>query len=75
MILSVSHPDIDPLVVARTGSFPRWLDEIKLLVDGSSLVEVGRMRLEGDEVNARALTALLQLHLPGCRILRVVRAA
>ena len=73
MILSVAHPDIDPTYVIRTGQFPEWLEDIKSLVDADSNFEVGYMRISGDDKNFKAVTQALQLHLPGCRILRVFR--
>ena len=73
MILSVTHPDIDPELVVLTGGLPIWLEGIKPFIDSSSNIEVGYMRLIGDDSNLKALTKALRSSLPGCRILRVIR--
>jgi hypothetical protein len=74
MILVVRHPSLDPSRIIQPGALPSWLAAIASLVDLRSDVEPGHMKLFADEKNYKPLRDALTAHLPGCRILRVVRA-
>ena len=74
MILVVSHSSIDPARIIQPGALPSWLAAIASLVALRSDVEPGHMKLFADEKNFKLIRDALTAQLPGCRILRVVRA-